>query len=79
MPTRDKRAEEFLEPILCKETPKDIINLFEVARGCLLYGYFYYPLYTIGIENLYRVLEGAVSRKCKSLNAPTSKGNVAYR
>lgn len=72
IPHRDKRVEEFLIPVLCEETPKEVIDLFEVARGCMSYGYFFYPLYTLGIEQLYRVLEAAVSMKCKSLDSPKS-------
>jgi hypothetical protein len=44
--------------------------LFEVARGALVYGYFFYPLYTLASDQLYRVAEGAVAHKCKSMEAP---------
>jgi hypothetical protein len=44
--------------------------LFEVARGSLAYGYFFYPLYALAGEQLFRVAEAAVSAKCNLLGAP---------
>lgn len=37
--------------------PLDVIRAFEVARGCMLYGWFFYPLYRLGEEEAFRVLE----------------------
>jgi hypothetical protein len=34
-----------------------------VARGATLYGYFFYPLLTLGSEQLYRVHEAALRIK----------------
>lgn len=50
--------------------PVDIINLFEQARACLAYGYFFYPLYALGIEQLLRVADAALAVKCDALGAP---------
>ncbi|HEV7746397.1 MAG TPA: hypothetical protein VGO56_15480 [Pyrinomonadaceae bacterium] len=44
--------------------------MFEVARGSLAYGYFFYPLYTLACEQLFRIGETAVTEKCKTLGAP---------
>jgi hypothetical protein len=49
--------------------PADIINLFEQARACLAYGYFFYPLYALGIEQLLRVADAALMVKCDALGA----------
>ena len=50
--------------------PSELVELFEVARGALCYGFFFYPLYTLGSEQLYRVLEAAVASKCEREKAP---------
>lgn len=62
-----------LKPKLSETVPHDIKALLEVARGAMVYGYFFYPLWTLGAEQLFRVTEAAVSHKCKSLEAPKSK------
>lgn len=62
-----------LKPRLLKSVPHDVQALFEVARGALVYGYFFYPLYTIAAEQLFRVAEAAISHKCKDLGASISK------
>jgi len=63
-------VEQFLEPSLTAKIPDDVRKLFEVARGALAYGYFFYPLYTLASEQLFRVVECAVSAKCDILGAP---------
>src|SRR5262249_52621903 len=52
-------------------------KLFEVARSCIVYGYLCYPLVTLGVEQLHRVLEAAVRMKAKALNFPSS-GSLSY-
>ncbi len=59
-----------LKPNLNETVPTEVKALFEVARGSLVYGYFFYPLYTLGLEQLFRVAEAAVTRKCKTMEAP---------
>lgn len=46
--------------------------MFEVARGALAYGYFFYPLYTLAWEQLFRVAESAVIYKCEEIKTPNS-------
>ena len=48
-----------LEPQLDDQVPRSIRQLFEVARGAMVYGAFYNPLYALGYEQLYRVSEAA--------------------
>jgi hypothetical protein len=50
--------------------PLSILKIFEVARGTLIYGLMFYPLLTLGAEQLFRVLETAASIQCHTLNAP---------
>jgi hypothetical protein len=51
--------------------PKNIQALFEVARGAIAYGYFFYPLYALAAEQLFRVAEAALKEKCRQLEMPT--------
>ena len=61
-----------LKPNLHESVPSDVQALFEVARGAMAYGYFFYPLYTLAMEQLFRVAEAAVAHKCSSLRASKS-------
>jgi hypothetical protein len=56
----DDWAREILAIELSERVPLEIRRLFAVARGALVYGYFFYPLYTLGAEQLFRVAEAAV-------------------
>ena len=60
-------AISILKPKLSETVPLEIHKLFEVARGSMLYGYFFYPLFTLASEQLFRVAEAAVSEKCKQV------------
>jgi len=48
----------------------------------IAYGYYFYPIYTLGLEQLLRVAETAVKWKCNLLNAPKSiekyQGSIEY-
>ncbi|MEQ8387281.1 MAG: hypothetical protein RIE22_00985 [Alphaproteobacteria bacterium] len=68
--TKEDWTALILEHELEPSVPEDIRNMFEVAQGVLCYGCFFYPLYTLGSEQLYRVLEAAVMHKCASSGAP---------
>lgn len=67
-------GEHWLEEILHLEledcVPQEVHALFEVARGAMVYGWFFYPLYMLGAEQLTRVGEAAVSHKWDRLDAP---------
>jgi hypothetical protein len=39
----------FLDPILSKSVPENVRVLFEVARGSLAYGYFFYTRWVASI------------------------------
>lgn len=68
----DDWASTILEPNLAERVPNEVLRLFEVARGSMLYGYFFYPLYTLAFEQLTRVAEAAVSEKCKQIGTGKS-------
>lgn len=67
--------QKILEPKLNQVVPSEIQKLFEVARGAMIYGYFFYPLFTLGFEQVFRVAEAAVSHKCEEMKAPTGVNN----
>jgi hypothetical protein len=69
----DKWATRFLRPQLDPSVPEEIQRLFEVARGSIAYGYFFYPLFTLATEQLLRVAEAAVASKCALIGAPRNK------
>ena len=66
-------AQEILTVELSEQVPLEVRRLFAVARGALVYGYFFYPLYTLGAEQLFRVGESAVSHKCRALGMSKRK------
>jgi hypothetical protein len=66
----DAWVQDVLKHDLSPAVPVAVRELFEVARGTLIYGFLYYPLLTVGTEQIFRVLEAAVSSKCVVLGAP---------
>jgi len=50
----------FLAIRLDPRVPAQIAAMFEAARGCMIYGSFFAPLVTLGVEHCYRLLEAAV-------------------
>ena len=77
--TGDEYLNHILAPKLLESVPAEVQALFEVARGAMAYGYFFYPLYTLGAEQLFRVTEAAVGHKCEALGVPKSKGTFKKR
>ena len=67
------------KPRLSDEVPKDVQALFEVARGVMVYGFFFYPLFTLGAEQLFRVGEASITHKCESLNVPKKVNSMSSR
>ena len=66
--TREEWAAVFLEPRLDPSVPRDVIRLYEVARGCMIYCWLFYPLATLGYEQLNRVAEFGVLERVKQLD-----------
>lgn len=63
-------AEQFLAVELSSRVPEDIREMWAVARGVLLYGWFFYPLYALGGEQLHRVAEAAVLMRYEQAGGP---------
>ena len=72
-------VEAILRPRVGDAVPEDVQALFEVARGAMVYGFLFYPLYTLAAEQLFRVSEAAISHKCKAMHAPNSRKSLASR
>lgn len=68
-------ARLFLSPQLGANVPEDIAKLFEVARGAMVYGYQFYPLFTLGFEQLIRIMETAVICRCEMLKLKPHRDN----
>jgi hypothetical protein len=66
----DDWAGYFLAVHLADGVPTDVQELFAVARGVCLYGWFFYPLYHLGEEQLFRVADTTVAAKCKQMGGP---------
>lgn len=64
---------EAMKPQLVGAVPEEVVRLFEVARGSILYGWFFYPLLTLASEQLHRVQEAAVRARCKMAGIPLTK------
>ena len=71
--TGDDYLNLILNPKLLESVPTEVQILFGVARGAMVYAYFFYPLYTLAAEQLFRVAESAIGHECKALGAPRSK------
>ena len=72
--TGDDYLNLILKPKLLESVPTEVQALFEVARGAMVYAYFFYPLYSLAAEQLFRVAESAIGHKCEALGAPKLKG-----
>lgn len=66
-------VETALSVALSNKVPADVAALFEVARGCIVYGWFFYPLMRLGAEQCQRVLETAVRIRCSQCGIPTRR------
>jgi hypothetical protein len=71
---RKMSEEEFvagaLEPQLSASVPETVRTLYEGARGAMAYGYYFYPLFMLGAEQLFRVAEAAVRERAQQLRGP---------
>jgi hypothetical protein len=61
------RPQEWAERLLAvdvdKCVPLNVRRLFAVARGAMIYGSFFYPLWAVGSERLFAVADAAVAAK----------------
>ena len=71
--TPEDYLQEALTPRLLTAVPENIQALFEVARGAIVYAYFFYPLYALAEEQLFRVAEAGLKERCRQLKMPTTQ------
>lgn len=69
----DERRRHMLDINITEKAPLEVRRMFEVARGAVVYGYFFYPLYVLGAEQLFRVAEAAVTLKCEQMGVKTDR------
>ena len=53
--------------------PEEIAALFEVARGSMIYGWFFYPVISLATEQCFRVLEAGARARCDQLGLATQR------
>ncbi len=70
---------EFLRPRLGDDVPAEVRDIFEVARGAFAYGYFFYPLYTLATDQLWRVGEAAIRHRCQQLGLAEASSRLNLR
>ena len=61
------RVKQFTSVTLHDGVPKQLWRMFEVAKGAMVYGIFFYPLYTLGGDHLYRGFEYLVRLQYEKL------------
>jgi len=69
--TEEEWIARVMEPTLIDRVPEEVRRMFEVARGSILYGWFFYPLLTLAPQQIYRVQEAAIRACCKLAGIPT--------
>jgi len=78
----EDRLRSLLSTQLSDSVPKDIQSIFEVARGAMAYGHFFYPLYSLGTQHLYRALEAAITHRFRmdggSIETRSLKGKLDW-
>lgn len=64
--TPESWVKAFSAPKLGPQVPTEIVAHFEAGRGAMVYSRFFYPLATLGLENLTRTMELAVHLRAKN-------------
>ncbi len=72
-------VEAMLNPKLSQNVPMDVSNLFEVARGAMCYGNLFYPLFALGIEQVFRVMDSALMHRCTDWQVPPKAHSFNHR
>lgn len=82
LPTPDfirASIERFTSVALPEHVPETVWQMFEVAKGAMVYGLFFYPLYMLGEEHLSKLFEWIVKDQyAKRSGRATRKLKVAF-
>jgi hypothetical protein len=70
------RVERFTRFTLSEHVPETAFQMFEVAKGAMVYGLFFYPLYTIGEDHLSRLFEWVVKERYRTLSGRINDRNL---
>src|SRR4029077_4780852 len=73
LPTGEAWAERFLAIDLAFSVPSAVREMWEAARGPLLYGWVFYAIYAIGEHELRRVADAAVLHCYQQFGGPPNK------
>lgn len=76
--TSNDWVERFLAPRLSSNVPEGVREAFEVARGAMLYGVCFYPLFALGLEQSFRLMEAAAKAKATSLGISTGRHDYRW-
>ncbi len=71
--TREDWAALFLAVDLELTVPGEVRDMWDAARGLLLYGWFYYAIYAIGEHELRRVADAAILHRYQQADGPPNK------
>lgn len=75
--TAEQWAERFIAVELAAAVPIEVRRLFAVARGVLVYGGLFYPLYGLGEERLFVVADAAILHRYRRAGG-TRRPNGAW-
>jgi hypothetical protein len=77
--TEDDWIAFFSSPQLNGKVPEEIAKLMEVARGAMIYSWYFYPLATLGAGQCFRLYDTGTRIRCEQLGIPTkipTKGGI---
>ncbi|WP_170332312.1 hypothetical protein [Ruegeria arenilitoris] len=74
----DAWVQMFLSIKPSEALPAYLQDMFDRAQGSMVYGCFYYPLFTLGIEELFRFSESALREAVKETGALKSVQKMKY-
>lgn len=77
--TEDDWTRHLLAVQLAASVPENVRALFDVARGAILYGSLFYPLFALGLEGIYRAADAATVKACEARRLPTGRDRFVDR
>jgi len=69
--TEEDWVKFFLAPTLDSHVPVQLAKLLEVARGAMIYSWYFYPLATLGAEQCFRLYDTGTRIRCGQLGIST--------
>jgi hypothetical protein len=69
----DEWVTAMLVPRLEPQVPREIVQLFEAARGAMIYSWFFYPLATLAVEQNHRIMEAAAKLRAAQVGRPAKR------